>query len=304
MPLRIAIISTPRTGNTWLMCLLSGIYGVPHIFKPKPADVDWEALPSECVLVTHARREPSLVTRLERERFRVVVLARHPLDVLISSLHFAASVVTDKPRQRAAPLAWPIVGAMPRSTPFLEFATGEAVSRSLAISASWWWAPGVRQVRYEDLARDPQAELARLAESLGAEPTRPIPDVVAQHTICRLRELTGNDLHFWKGEPGLWKRLLPASEVTSIAETHRTVFSTLGFACDPDPALDGRQADANWIDLVRDERIEEVRRLQALRQASAELGPTGIMVARALRRLSCRYPRLSALGKRILRLGR
>lgn len=290
------------------MHLLSRVYDVPHRFINDPADIRWSGLPKRCVLVTHGRRQPRLVAQLERHRFRVVVLARHPLDVLISNLHVAFSTVATEGRD--APAAWSIAGAMPRSTIFLEYATGAEASELLSVSREWWRAPGVRQVRYEALVADPPGELGRLADSFGAAVERPIPDVVAELTIPRLQELTRNDLHFWQGKPGLWRRLLPAAEAAAIADAQQAVFSELGYACDPDPGLDGRQADANWLDLIRAERVEEVLKLRAFRQEVAntklvgvgEVGPVGIRLARALRRLSRRYPGLSSAVKRLARL--
>jgi hypothetical protein len=306
--LRIAIISTARSGNTWLMHLLSRLYEIPHFFINSPTDIRWDSLPKSCVLVTHGNRQPWLVTQLGRHGFQVVTLARHPLDVLISNLHVAFSVVTTRGPDATA--SWSIAGAMPRSTIFLDYATGAEASSLLAVSREWWRAPGIRQLRYEALVTDAGGELERLVESLGSDVRRPISDVVAELSIPALRALTGNDLHFWQGKPGLWRALLPTAEASAIAEAQQDVFLELGYACDPDPALDGRQADANWLDLVRAERIEEIRKLRDFRQELAnshlvrvgEVGPVGLELARALRRLSRRYPGLSAGVKRLVHL--
>ena len=49
---------------------------------------DWAALPPEVVLQIHWRRTPEFQAKLNEHGFHVVTVARHPLDVLISILHF------------------------------------------------------------------------------------------------------------------------------------------------------------------------------------------------------------------------
>src|SRR3954470_22779750 len=87
-PLRIAVVSTPRAGNTWVRHLLGTAYQVPHFARHSLSDEDWNALPPEVVLQIHWRRTPAFAVRLKEHGFRVVTVARHPLDVLISILHF------------------------------------------------------------------------------------------------------------------------------------------------------------------------------------------------------------------------
>src|SRR5262245_18718493 len=87
-PLRIAVISTPRAGNTWIRHLLGSAYQLPHFARHSLTDADWEALPREVILQIHWRRTPEFVAKLVHHDFRVVTVARHPLDVLISILHF------------------------------------------------------------------------------------------------------------------------------------------------------------------------------------------------------------------------
>ena len=86
--MRIAVVSTPRAGNTWVRHLLGAAYCIPHLARHAMADADWAALPPEVVLQLHWRRTPDFVAKLNEHGFRVITVARHPLDVLISILHF------------------------------------------------------------------------------------------------------------------------------------------------------------------------------------------------------------------------
>ena len=68
-PLRLAIVSTPRTGNNWLQHLLSRVYNLPRLSPVNLPNVRWTELPAECVIILHWRRDPDVVARLNNERF-------------------------------------------------------------------------------------------------------------------------------------------------------------------------------------------------------------------------------------------
>jgi hypothetical protein len=87
--MRLAVIGTPRSGNTWLRHLLSSAYDIPERPIHSPHDLPWNELPPSCVLQLHWHPVESFLKRLEDQGFRVIVLSRHPLDVLISILHFS-----------------------------------------------------------------------------------------------------------------------------------------------------------------------------------------------------------------------
>jgi Sulfotransferase domain len=272
LPLRVALISTPRAGNNWLRHLLVGLYQVPSLPVHTPREIDWAALPRECLLAVHWHPSPSFLERLDQHGFQMIVLARHPLDVLISILHFALHYSSTQATQR-----WlegedgnerSIFGAMPRSTAFLDYATGRRAGALLAVSQEWWQVPGCLKVRYEEVLQDPQGTLQRLAEGLGVPGRALVAEVVAANSMAKLRHSTGSKYHFWQGQSGLWRHLLPAAETALIADAHQPVFAALGYEVDPDPHLNGAQADANWIKLIWEELAEDLHTLR-------ECGPAG-----------------------------
>ena len=50
---RIALLSTPRAGSTWLCHLLARVFDIPFSAVHNPADVDWTRLPGELLLKLH-----------------------------------------------------------------------------------------------------------------------------------------------------------------------------------------------------------------------------------------------------------
>lgn len=265
--LRVAIVSTPRSGNTWLWHLLTALYDVPGIAVHSPLEVAWEALPPSCVLQMHWRRTDSFVERLRQHRFRVVVMARHPLDVLISILHFSLhDRATAKWLEGEGGNERGIFGAMPRSTAFREYVKGPRAAALLAVSAEWWNAAGCLGIRYEDLNQDPEATLQRAIGELGGAPRIGVPQAIETATIPKLRSRWQTQHYFWLGKIGLWRCLLPRAEVEPLAAHLTPNLSHLGYTTEPDSSLSALQADANWINLVWSDLAEELQDLSVTKK--------------------------------------
>jgi hypothetical protein len=250
--LRLAIISTPRSGNTWLRRLLATAFGLSELGGHRPEDLDRSPLPVRCVLQMHWHPEPSFVERLVHHRFRVMALARHPLDVLISALNFnyyAHNRASCRNGESCPECS--MLGATPRSRAFLRYSCGGDGRYLLSFTPAWWQRSDVIQVRYEALVADTLGELERVVQLVGFEPQVPLPDAIAKNTLEGLRIADpAHAYHFWQGQPGIWRSLLPMSEAHVIAAANSDVLERLGYDCDPDPTLDGDRADASWSELL------------------------------------------------------
>ena len=251
--IRVAVVSTPRSGNTWIRAMLATALGVPHHAWQAPADVDPATLPPGFVLQMHQRYETAYSDWLAGHRFHVLTIARHPFDVLISILHFC--------RHDSSPSHWlggwsgseiTIREATPRSRTFLDYATGPRARDLLAVSSDWWNRPGVVRTRYEEFVSNPTQELARAVGRFGTA-TADLDAVVEAHAIGNLRPQVTNH-HFWQGRPGLWRSLLTRTEVTELTAAHATSLSTFGYSADADPTLTSEAADRNWATVVAPDR--------------------------------------------------
>lgn len=273
---RVAVVSTPRTGNTWLLHLLMAAYQCPGLGVHNPFDLAWDALPEDCVLQIHWHRTPAFVSQLEQAGFRVVVMSRHPFDALISILHFCLRDANtprwlegEEGNERC------IYGAMPRSTAFADYVSGKRAQALLGISCEWWDFPGALGVRYEELNADPEGQLLRLAQAIGRELKVSPREAVEATSMSKLRSRFQNNHYFWLGKSGLWRCLLPAANAEPLARALAPVFETLGYACDPDPALTASEADANWLRLVWADVAEDLHHLakaqKALKESQAKL---------------------------------
>ncbi|WP_254053385.1 sulfotransferase domain-containing protein [Singulisphaera sp. GP187] len=256
---RIAVISTPRCGNTWLRLMLNNAYqfdrhdnGELHLYSP--FETPWSALPERCVMMTHWHRVEPLISLLKEHEFVVVTLARHPLDVLLSILQYAPCEGSLRWLEGMAGDEWPIFHVSPQSEAFLEYATSPRAQALLAVSAQWWTAPGCHQIRYETLVDNPLQTLTQLAKKLGVAPSVPFEESVEANKLDRLQSTERQRVdaparHFWQGKPGLWRSLLSADAARRIAEVHHEVFVKLGYSCKPDPGMDDSTATRNWLSL-------------------------------------------------------
>ncbi len=247
--LRLAVVSTPRSGNSWLRHMLAQVFELDQIIVHLPDEIPWHNLPARAIAQLHwPADDAAFVARLAEHGFRVVVAARHPLDVLISILAFCQH---DDSTLRwlggAAQDERLIHGAWPLSDAFIEYCLGPRADSLLGVSTAWWQMPGVCRVRYEDLLADTAGVLGQIAATLGAQPRRSIDEVVGQSTPDKMRTQNIHMLyHVWQAQTDLWKCFLTASVARQICETHSKTLISLGYRCDPDESLTIEGALTAW----------------------------------------------------------
>jgi hypothetical protein len=246
---RVLIASTPRAGNTLVQRLLVHSFGHEVVAAHGLSDVDLDKVAGRIVFQLHLGRSDRAVAFATMARARVITIARHPLDVLLSILHFSQhepqvlywldGQAFDRPGR--------LVGASPTSPAFLDWATGDGAAGLLAVTSSWWSDPAVLRLRYEDLVGDTDETMAALAADIGLGGEAP------KANAKRIQELVLRGLpnhHRWRGKPGGWRDLLPADVATTIRDAHRATFDALGYDVTVD-TVDQATADLNWLALKR-----------------------------------------------------
>ena len=230
--MKLAIVSTPRSGNTWLRYLLARVYGLEQHAVHTPQSLDWSALSNHCIVQLHWHREPAFLALLAEHDFRVVTIARHPLAVLLSIWQFAphepqtANWLNGEGGNEASILNQPIEGPE-----FLGYACGPRARALLSVTPEWWDAPGIVKVRYEDLAGRPGETLAGLGHVLGPM-SGSIEEALQENTLDKLK-LTTTNSHFWQGKPDTWKAMIPPDFARQIEHSHEAVMKCLGYPCGP-----------------------------------------------------------------------
>lgn len=242
---RLAILGTPRSGNTWIRRLLSDSVGLVEIPVHHPADVDWEGLPDRFVLQLHWPRTMHLSQLLAQHRIRALSIARHPLDAVLSMMKFAQRDPGVRnwlgPDDSEAVLA----GCTPGDDAFVEWAVSDRVRRLLALTPDWWDDPSTIRVRYEDAVADPLGTLDGLLDVLSLEPRADTHAVVNGNDPARIHEMSGG-VHVWQARGGLHRELLSQEVSARLTEAHRGVIAQLGYSTDPAVAPDADAAQRAW----------------------------------------------------------
>jgi SAM-dependent methyltransferase len=234
----------------WLRRLLKTLCAAEELSADTPAGVPWAHLPDACVLQLHWPPDDELLARLVDHGFAPVVLARHPLDSLVSILQFAQHESrTARWLNGAHGNELPLLGSGPTDDAFRHYAVSPRAQALVGLTAEWWRSPALRNgVRYEDLVDAPVRELTRLVDELELTPRVSIDEAVSANGLDALREQTRNG-HFWRGRPGLWRSLLPDELARELAAAHAAALDLGGYTVEPDPELTGDAARATWAEL-------------------------------------------------------
>jgi hypothetical protein len=207
--LRVAIVSTPKTGNTWLKNILSVAYNIPIVTLPRQFNAA-EASKLGPSWVSHEHYFPSaeVFTWAEQNNIRLLTTIRHPCDILISLYHYTLNFAGEQQVDQRLLSAAKADGEnlSDRLADFIEKHFFSYLNTSIA----WHQTGRSCVVRYEDLWRDPVTTLTRLTSKLG-----PLSDEVIESAIARcdfelLRKKAGKHQKFYRqGNVGNWRRELP-----------------------------------------------------------------------------------------------
>lgn len=257
-PLRIAVMGTPRTGNTWLRELLSEVFDAEQVAVHHPSEVAWDALPDRVVLQLHWHPTEYLKRLLRSHGVAVVSLARHPLDVLLSVLRFAQR----EPNTRL----WlageggdesALQAAGPNDEAFLAWAEGPRAAALLAVTPEWWRRSGTVQMTYEQLSGSPVESLRQVAALALGLPTTSLEEAACSQRLAQavgdktpqhLHQASGG-VHVWQAVPGMWERLFLSSSVERIVKAHPAIWGELGYAVPQGGVDDAGEALATWQEL-------------------------------------------------------
>lgn len=230
--LKILILSTPKTGNTWLRWLLHYAYKLPIAGLPLEWDED-EAQGLPPSFVTHQHLPPSegLLRWLVDNRVVVLTTIRHPADTFLSYFHYLRWNEPDNDPAVARLLR---DGDQPgrNALGFVEYAFPQAYAVSLA-----WARLGSHVVRYEDLLVEPVAQLRQLANRIAPLDEERLRTAVL---LCKPALLTGPGLvdprHLRTRTARRWAKELPAELTGKMAAIQPYASACVQYGYDWNPA--------------------------------------------------------------------
>lgn len=232
-PLKILIVSTPKTGNTWLQALLSAIYDLPLVdfelpFNPKSADRLGERWISH---QHYPLAEPGLLAWAEANGVVLLSTIRHPGDVLVSLAHYVRNYIGEKEFWHEALLAQDAQLFGPNALAYVE----SYFPHYLDVSIQWVQSGKAHPVRYEDLIDSPLGVLCKLTQAIRPVPIARLRQAIAACDIDALRKQAGGNRKFFRqGRAGQWRRELPPALVELLAtrDPYPAQFAALGYSLD------------------------------------------------------------------------
>lgn len=235
--LRIMIVSTPKTGNTWIKALLAEIYNLPVVrvgMMFDPAEI--ESLGPRWITHQHYGARADVIDCGRRNSIIFVTTVRHPGDALVSKFHHVRNfaherVFADVDRSPIMLRDGDTIGEHTASYVMDGFST------SLNVSLGWIRSGKSHVVHYEDLKRDPVGTLEGLTGSIHRVPLDRIERAVEACSIERMREKSRAGRKFFRqGTVGGWRSELP-QEVLDIfrhTDPYPAQFSELGYSLEED----------------------------------------------------------------------
>lgn len=228
------ILSTPKTGNTWLRHLLAGVYRLPQFYLPPDFDrASLDRAGSRWVTHYHIRPNPLLTDWIREERPVVITTIRHPGDVLISLYHhvhrFRAAALDPEFLRRMLLEGFERTGVTTDSgsRPF---------SADLACSIEWMGCEGTHVVRYEDLRADTTGTLRQLTSRIFPATGERIAAAIEMCELDQMRKMAGDFGGFFReGRLGAWRDELPqeTADILRGHEPYASQLAALGYSMDP-----------------------------------------------------------------------
>lgn len=243
--MRIAIVSTPRSGNTWFRFLLAHSLDLEQAAVHNIKDLP-DVLPDRYVLQIHWMPTPDFLDFLEKHNFQVVSICRHPLDVLVSILQFAPQCPdTIRWLEGEGGNEKSIFESSPISNAFLEYCLSDRAKALLDVSPAWLRREDTTIIRYENLVYQTSVELRRLFKPLSVQPARGIEETIAKFTLENLKK--DNKAHYWRGKVYSHVGFLTYDFASRIYRHHRESFEIMGYGlADKGSYPSSRQALKNW----------------------------------------------------------
>ncbi len=244
--IRVAVVGTPRSGNSWIRGVIRDTLSLKEYAVHNYHDLP-ETLEERVIIQIHWPREPGFQKFLKEHGFQVIVPARHPLDVLVSALHFVRrEPQTGRWLEGNAEIPPDFAKESPLSPGFEHYALSFGAENLLSVSYQWSFDTKATLVRYESLVCSPKQEFTTLMDSLGYTRERLGPALESNSFKAFSNT---NNKHGWQGTPGLWQKLIPWSIARHIRARHQTIFERLGYDV-PFYILGNRMAGATWEKLA------------------------------------------------------
>jgi Sulfotransferase domain len=236
--MRIVIAGPPKTGNMWLKCLLGHAYGLRWLrpFEtPETADLEslkpWLAagrFPDDTIYHQHYDFSPEIADAFDAVPAHIVTIVRDPYDAFVSTYYTLQQHAADnnKKGRRFTEL----MGVPLEDPAVLAFLRGGGYRNNLQKAIDWATSGRAVVLCYEDLSRDPLAELRRAAARITPTTDETLVAAIDYCRADRMRQRTkGGAKHVRKATVGDSHDQLTPAHLAAFREAYADLIERLGY---------------------------------------------------------------------------
>lgn len=235
---RIVIAGPPKTGNMWLKCLLGRAYGLRWLRAYETPDqpelaalspwLEQRRFPDGTIFHQHYDYSPDVADAIDTAGAHIVTIVRDPYDAFVSTyytLQHHASENNRKDRKLTELMGKPL-----QDPEVITFLRQGGYRRNLLKARDWLKSGRAVVLRYEDLIRDPLAELRRATALI-----MPVDDdtLLAAIDYCqadRMRQRSkGGSNHVRKATVGDSRHQLTNEHLTAFRDAYADLIQELGY---------------------------------------------------------------------------
>lgn len=248
--LKIIIVGTPKTGNTWVKHLLGDLYNLPIVTLKPEFDAD-EAAAAGPNWISHQHYLPkqALLTWAKANSVIFITAIRHPADVLISLWHH---IQKHKGKNADIQQGASILGVAREigGETTLSFVEND-FHVYLNLSIAWLQVPGAMTLRYEDLWTQPIEALARLTDAIEPRSRESLKLSLCACELGLMQQLLDPERKLIRqGGTGAWQQLLPKKikDAFTQLDPYPAQFAALGYSMDESDPANAPRANPGEVD--------------------------------------------------------
>ena len=237
--MKILIAAPPKTGNSWLKCLLASIYGLDwltHESVPEGTDpgefktwVEAGGFPENGVFHHHYDCSETLCDVAEANGIRIATILRDPYDTFVSR-YFFTQAQADNPKREKTQSHDAMIGKPMDSPESLDY-LAHGFANTLDKGIEWLESGRSVVVRYENLHADPMAELTRATDAI--QPVSP-ERIAKASEDCQadnlLQTRKGLKRRIRSATVGDWRNHLTEEHLAIFRDVHAGRIRALGYA--------------------------------------------------------------------------
>jgi hypothetical protein len=238
--MRIIVVGTPKTGNTWVKHLLADVYNLPIVtLKPEFDAAEATAAGARWISHQHYLPKHGLLTWAKANGVIFISVLRHPADVVISLWHHMQrrQGKNAEVSQGASVLGKAADNVAGETT--LTFVEQE-FPLYLNLSVAWLQIPGVRALRYENLWNHPIETLTQLTDTIEPRSRESLNLSLCACELGLMQQLLDPEKKLIRqGGTGAWRHILPDNIKAAFTQLdpYPAQFAALGYTMDEsDPA--------------------------------------------------------------------